>query len=101
MVLVMIKVPIVSGFHKKYNTLSMWVVDPEILSSCRRYYDALIHHEFTAYDDIVYSGLDLGRRTIYQDEDGDEHKCYVIYAKSATEQVRIAEELSRNHWEWQ
>jgi len=100
MILVMIKVPTGSGFLKKYKTISMWVVDPQIPASCRRYYDALINHEFTAYDDIVYSGLDLGTRTTYQDEDGDEHDCYVIYAKSTTEQARIAEELSGNHWEW-
>ena len=68
------------------------VVSPKMPSSCRRYYDDLINHEYTAYKGLTYVGRKINGKT-YTDEDG--HKYIVIRGSSDT-----AQELLKNHWEW-
>ena len=68
------------------------VVSPKMPSSCRRYYDDLINHEYTAYKGLTYVGRKINGKT-YTDEDG--HKYIVIRGSSHT-----AQELLKNHWEW-
>jgi hypothetical protein len=68
------------------------VVNPEMPFGCRRYYNALINHEYTAYTQITYVGQKINGRT-YEDENGDEY--IVVRGNSNT-----AQELLENHWEW-
>jgi len=68
------------------------VVSPKMPSSCRRYYNDLINHEYTAYKGLTYVGRKINGKT-YTDEDG--RKYIVIRGSSDT-----AQELLKNHWEW-
>ena len=80
----------------RYNAKTIKVVNPELPAACRNYYNALINHEYTAYTQLSYVGIDLG----YKKEDDDGNEFYVIYAGSRSEQNEIAAALSDNHWEW-
>lgn len=83
--------------RNKYHVKTIKVVDPELPAACRKYYNALINHEYTAYSQLSYVGTtDLGSRM--EDDEGNEF--YVIYAGSKSEQSEIAAALSDNHWEW-
>lgn len=88
------KIDVIVQYGSRFNPKSkhIKVVNPEMPFGCRRYYNALINHEYTAYTQITYVGQKINGRT-YEDENGDEY--IVVRGNSNT-----AQELLKNHWEW-